>query len=205
MTTSYPRASGSNLRPSFQSKFPGMDRNPTEIEVLLNKIINHDDYAAFERLFNGMYGPLCQFCLRFVLVHEVAEELVSDVFYTIWKNRDRIEVSSPRSYLFTAVRNRGIDYLRKVRKNVSCSIDQASHLPSTLATSQEMLLENELSEKIEKGIAALPRQCRTIFTMSREQGLKYREIADELQISIKTVETQMGRALKHLHTAVAAD
>jgi RNA polymerase sigma-70 factor (ECF subfamily) len=184
------------------SVFPGTNNQSREIDALFLRVLDHDDYQAFHQLFSRMYNPLCQFCLKFVHVREVAEELVSDVFYTIWKNRERIEVTSPRSYLFTAVRNRGFDYLRKVKKTMLCDLAEARNLPGHYANSQEVMIEKELTETIEHSISTLPKQCRLIFELSREHGLKYREIASQLKISIKTVETQMGRALKHLRQAL---
>jgi RNA polymerase sigma-70 factor (family 1) len=180
-------------------QFPGIDLNSQRVEDLMERIIRSNDYSAFEMLFNTMYSPLCQFCLKFVRVREVAEELVSDVFYTIWKNRERIEVTSHRSYLFAAVRNRGFDYLRKAKRTSLCDLDEASHVAVDVPNSQEMMVESELNEFIRQQINSLPKQCRLIFQLSREQGLKYKEIATMLNISVKTVETQIGRALKHLH------
>jgi RNA polymerase sigma-70 factor (ECF subfamily) len=177
---------------------PGISAQGREIDVLLLRILNDNDYQAFHQLFAKMYNPLCQFCVKFVHVREVAEELVSDVFYTIWKNRARIEVTSPRSYLFTAVRNRGFDHLRKMKKVMLCNLEEATHIATQCSNSQEVMVETELSKTIEQSISTLPKQCRLIFELSREHGLKYREIASQLKISIKTVETQMGRALKHL-------
>lgn len=181
---------------------PGIISPGTEIDLLILRVLNHDDYDAFHQLFAKMYNPLCQFCVKFVHAREVAEELVSDVFYTIWKNRSRIEVTSPRSYLFTAVRNRGFDHLRKAKKVTLCNLDEATHVAAQCSNSQEAMMETELSKTIEHSISRLPKQCRLIFELSREHGLKYREIASQLKISIKTVETQMGRALKHLREAL---
>jgi len=183
--------------------FPGIGNAlPTDVESLMFRILREDDYPAFQLLFKKMYSPLCQFCLKFVQVREVAEELVSDVFFTIWKNRHRIIVASPKAYLFTAVRNRGYDYLRKVKRSVWCDLEEATNIASETADSQEMMIHHELSGQIDRSIAGLPRQCRLIFEMSRDHGLKYREIATMLNISVKTVETQMGRALKHLRQSL---
>ena len=184
------------------SHFPGIDLKSAAVDVLMDRIIRHNDYLAFEALFKKMYSPLCQFCLKFVQVREVAEELVSDVFFTIWKNRSQIEVTSHRSYLFTAVRNRGFDYLRKIKRNSFCDLEEASHIAVNSPNSQELLAERELNNHIQSSVAALPKQCRLIFELSRDHGLKYKEIAAKLNISIKTVETQMGRALKQLHEAL---
>ena len=181
--------------------FPGIHGSGS-LEDLLERVTRNSDYGAFEFLFNSMYPTLCEFCLKFVLVREVAEKLVSDVFHSIWQNRHRIVVSSARSYLFIAVRNRGFDYLRKAKRARWCDLEEASHIPVDLPDSHDIIAESELSQSIRRSVEALPRQCKTIFQMSRDQGLKYREIASVLNISIKTVETQMGRALKHLQQSI---
>lgn len=182
--------------------FPGIHGSLLAVDELMDRVTRHSDHTAFELLFNAMYPELCRFCLKFVLVREVAEELVSDVFHSIWQNRERIVVSSARAYLFIAVRNRGFDYLRKTKRATWCDLEEASHIPGDLPDSHDMLAESELSLSIRRSVEALPRQCKTIFQMSREQGLKYREIASVLNISIKTVETQMGRALRHLQQSI---
>ena len=182
--------------------FPGISTSGSW-EHLLDRVIRDNDPCAFESLFNMMYRPLCRFCLRIVRVREVAEEVVSDVFHTIWQNRDRIEVTSHRSYLYTAVRNRGLDYLRSLsRMTPFCDLQMASHVAVDLPDSHELITREELDALIRKSIAALPDQRQLIFRMSREDGLKYREIAQRLNISVKTVETQMGRALRHLNQSV---
>ena len=189
---------------SPQSKqFPGIrPRHEVDIEALIMRVIEHDDYYAFESLFKKMYNPLCQFCIKFVKSPEVSEELVSDVFYSIWKNRNRLIISSPKAYLFTSVRNKAFDHLRKVKKQIHCDIENATNIPSDTANSQEILVLRELTVSMEKSIARLPKQCRLIYELSRDQGLKYKEIASILQVSVKTVETQMGRALKHLRNSM---
>ncbi|WP_333820402.1 RNA polymerase sigma-70 factor [Ohtaekwangia sp.] len=179
-------------------QFPGNSFRHFDIDVLMERVLRENDYQAFQKLFNGMYTPLCLFCVKFVQVKEVAEELVSDVFYTIWKNRQQIEVTSPKAYLFTAVRNRAFDHLRKIRKTTWCNLEEATQVATEAANSQELLIQQEFNRHVERSVAKLPRQCRLIFEMSREHGFKYKEIASTLNISIKTVETQMSRALKHL-------
>jgi len=168
----------------------------------MDRIVRHDDYPAFQRLFRKMYAPLCQFCIKFVKAREVAEELVSDVLYNIWKNRSRLSMVSPKAYLFASVRNKGYDHLRKVRNTTWCDLEEAINLPAGVADSQDLLAYEELSITLEQSMARLPKQCRLIFSLSREEGLKYKEIAAQLNLSVKTVETQMGRALKHLRSAL---
>ena len=184
-------------------QFPGIEeRKESGIDSLIMRVIEHDDYFAFELLFKKMYNPLCQFCIKFVKSPEVAEELVSDVFYSIWKNRNRLIISSPKAYLFTSVRNKAFDHLRKVKKQIHCDLENATNIPADTANSQEILVLHELTATMEKSIARLPKQCRLIYELSRDQGLKYKEIAAMLEVSVKTVETQMGRALKHLRNSL---
>jgi RNA polymerase sigma-70 factor (ECF subfamily) len=184
-------------------QFPGIvNSQHTDVEGLMFRILRDSDYNAFQLLFKKMYGPLCQFCVKFVQVKEVAEELVSDVFYNIWKNRQRIVVTSPKAYLFTAVRNRGYDHLRRIKKSVWCDLEEATHIAADSTDSQDLLVHHELNRSLEQSIANLPKQCRLIFELSRDHGMKYKEIASMLNISIKTVETQMGRALKHLRQSL---
>ena len=195
-----------NLKSTYaeaEKAFPGNFRTvDLDTDTLIMRVIDDDDYDAFQLLFQRMYVPLCQFCIRFVRSPEVAEELVSDVFYTIWKNRSRLIVSSPKAYLFTSVRNKGFDHLRKIKKMVHCDLDKATHLPADVADSQELMVLKELTHHAEESIAKLPKQCRLVYELSRDQGLKYKEIATILQVSVKTVETQMGRALKHLRNSI---
>jgi RNA polymerase sigma-70 factor, ECF subfamily len=179
------------------SFFPGI-YSSASMEELMFRVLDEDDYTAFQFLFHKMYRPLCSFCEKFVGIREVAEEVVSDVFYTIWKNRHRITVTSPKSYLYTAVRNRAFDYLRGFNRTVCCELEHAAHLPSDNHTLHDALEHAELELQLNQGIGSLPRQCKIIFELSRDEGLKYKEIAEELSISIKTVEAQIGKALKHL-------
>ncbi|SKC87064.1 RNA polymerase sigma-70 factor [Ohtaekwangia koreensis] len=186
------------------SKFPGTSKDASDINLLMDRILQKNDYAAFQKLFTDMYPHLCVFCVKFVHVKEVAEELVSDVFYTIWKNREQITMTSPKAYLYTAVRNRAFDYLRKIKKTIWCDLDEITQLAAENIDSQELLIQQEFNSRVEKSVASLPRQCRLIFELSRDHGFKYKEIATKLNISIKTVETQMSRALKHLRGSLRA-
>jgi RNA polymerase sigma-70 factor (family 1) len=193
----------SNDGPGTDLKFPGMHpHKENDIEHLMLKVLQESDYNAFQSLFKKMYSPLCQFCVKFVHVREVAEELVSDVFYNIWKNRNRIIVTSPKAYLFTAVRNKGYDHLRKIKRSVWVDLEAATHIPADVTNSQDRMIHEELTSHLERSVSSLPKQCRLIFELSRDHGMKYKEIATMLNISIKTVETQMGRALKHLRQSL---
>ncbi len=173
------------------------------IDYLFKKFLHDDDYQAFEQLFLISYNPLRNFCKKIVHINEVAEELVSEVFFKIWNNRKVIVInSSPKSYLYAAVHNISLDHLRKEKRYVLTTLDMAFAIPSNLLDPQKGCEYDELQAKIEGAVAKLPRQCRQIFQLSREQGLRYNEIAEKLQLSVKTIETQMGRALKSLRKSL---
>jgi RNA polymerase sigma-70 factor (ECF subfamily) len=173
-------------------------------EQLFEQVVSTDDYKAFEFIFNKYYNFLCNYALKFVVSPDVAEEVVSDVFYKVWKNRKKIVIkTSFESYLFRAVKNQSLDFL-KSKANQNLSLDDVSPVYERKAdmTPEDTLMFQELEGGIEDAIESLPPKCKRIFKSSRFQGLKYAEIADKYGISVKTVETQMGRALSHLRNAV---
>lgn len=182
----------------------------SQLEMLFGKVVRDGDYVAFRELFTRNYRALCTHAMRVVKVREVAEEVVSDVFLKLWKNRAQIEVhTSFEAYMYRAVRNQALDYLKlkAYRSPERDSLDavQWSLMHADHFTPIEEFAFNELFTEVQMHISALPRQCQAIFRLSREEGLRYREIAERLQISIKTVETQMGRALKVLRERLPED
>jgi len=173
------------------------------LDELFAQVVHTDDYNAFEKIYNKTYQHLCSISSRMLKSHELAEEIVDDVFCTLWSNRKRILINSSfNAYLNTAVRNRSLDSIRKMKSEKSMDLENAADIACKQSVADEDLVFQELSLSIESAIATLPTQCRTIFLLSRDQGLMYKEIAERLHISIKTVDTQMGRALKQLRNLV---
>lgn len=185
-------------------KFYGPERTLSvdeSLDDLFQCVVHQDDYHAFELIFNRTYKGLCTLSARMVKSRELAEEIVDDVFCGFWTNRKKILISSSfNAYLTTSVRNRSLDCLRKRKADKNMALESAIDIPCKQDLALENMCFEELNTSVESAIASLPRQCRTIFLMSRDQGLMYKEIAELLQISIKTVDTQMGRALKHLRS-----
>ncbi|CAG5012537.1 hypothetical protein DYBT9275_05196 [Dyadobacter sp. CECT 9275] len=177
------------------------------LESLFGKVVTKGDYYAFRELFTHHYRSLCNYAMRVVVTREIAEEVVSDVFVKLWKNREQIEVhTSFQAYIYRAVRNQALDYLKlRVHRQyeresldaVQWNLTHADHFSPV-----EEMSFNEIYDHIEGCIKDLPRQCQLIFRLSREEGLRYRDIAEKLDISVKTVETQMSRALKVLRERV---
>ena len=194
-TTSSDRSGGPTLIP---------DRNLRATDKqLLQKVISHNDYKAFECLFSRYYDVLCIQVKGIISCEHRAEEIVSDVFVKMWKNRDRITISSSlKAYLYTAVKNQAIDYLRKQEKRRKVNGTQNPNVPSNYISPEERIFYEETRGIIQEAIDALPPQGKYIFRLSREKGLKYKEIAEMLNISIKTVETHMRRSLIFLRHEV---
>lgn len=162
------------------------------------------DYTAFENIFKKNYRGLCAYSNRLVMSPQLAEEIVDDVFFSLWKNREKIEINTSfQAYLIASVRNRSLDSLRRLKHEKRQSVlEQAEALPCKQSIAYETMMLEELNGRIHAAVRILPTQCRIIFQMSREEDLKYKDIAQRLNISIKTVDTQIGRALKHLRKVV---
>jgi len=155
--------------------------------------------TKFEQLFRELFKPLSHFALKYVGDWDEAKGLVHEVFVAVWEKFDSLPPDTQyRSYLYTAVRNRCLNYIRD--KKTHLSFDK---VPENLLVEQQTTLEtSELEREIEMAIQSLPEKCRMIFELNRLEGLKYAQIAEKLGISIKTVEAQMSKALgimkKHL-------
>jgi RNA polymerase sigma-70 factor (ECF subfamily) len=163
-----------------------------------------DTDARFDALVRGHYARLCNFALRLLGSSDVVEDIVQDVFLAIWKQRATFRYDDPLPYLYKAVRNRAVMHARRqgVRHRWQEREEAAGQPPCIDDTATEVEC-TDLAREMARAIDALPERCRLVFTMSREQELSYGEIARLLGISVKTVETQMGRALKTLRNQLA--
>ncbi len=166
--------------------------------------IRAGDGPAFEALFHAYHAPLCAFAYRLVGVRDLAEEIVQEVFLYVWERRETWDVrTSVKSYLFTAVRNAAMSYLRHERVVRQREAETVDLFVRPAAAADGRVRTAELVAAVQRAVGRLPERCRLIFTLHREQGLTYSEIAEVLEISPKTVEVQMGRALKALRKALA--
>lgn len=151
----------------------------------------------FEQVFKSHFKALHAYACTILKEEAMAEEVVQQVFFKLWEKKDQVEITqSLKAYLYRSVYNECLNYLKhqKVKQ---------THKSHTVYTTQEgaenvsgRLQAKELEGKIAEALNQLPEQCRTIFQMSRFEELKYREIADRLNLSVKTIENQMGKALK---------
>lgn len=160
----------------------------------------------FAELFRNHYAELCAFAYRFVASHAVAEDLVQDLFVAVWADAERWPEDDDTIHLllYTATRNRALNHLKGRRVRERYAERTAAETPDFVdATADDEVVHRELQQALNDAIASLPPSARQIFLLSREEGLTYREIAERLEISVKTVETQMSRSLKKLRDHLA--
>lgn len=164
----------------------------------LNTRIRTDGKAALKELFEEHYRNVCAAIHRLVGERGVTEDLAQQVFIRFWEKRDQIEINtSPGAYLHRMAINEALAWLRSKKNRQPEEITPATSFPPS-ADGEEVMLHNELNEQIHAAIETLPPRCRTVFQLSRFEELSYQEIADRMEISIKTVEHQMGKALRVL-------
>jgi len=160
--------------------------------------IKQSDKKSFESLFRAYYAPLCQFSRKYVKDKDDCEEIVQGFFLKLWDKREELDINlSVKNYLFSSIRNRCLNHIKHEKIKLEYQSEILKN-PDRQIDTTNFIMEVDLIDRIDQSIAALPARRREIFVLSREHGLKYREIADQLGISIKTVETQMGQALKEL-------
>jgi RNA polymerase sigma-70 factor, ECF subfamily len=164
----------------------------------ITRRIRNGDAGQFESLFRSSYVSLVRYAKTLIKDHDTAEEIVQDLFFRIWQDKEKLNIeSSLNGYLYRSVHNRCIHYIEHnkvvVRHAEEMSYHQSSESPENPS---DIINYKELQEKIARILERLPERCGKIFAMSRFEGLKYNEIATKLSVSIKTVEANMGRALK---------
>jgi RNA polymerase sigma-70 factor (family 1) len=178
------------------------------IQYLQQRIAQFDDQHAYRLLFTELYPYLYPFAKALVKAKEPAEEVVSDVFIKIWEKRGELDkIDNLKVYLYVATRHLALNYLDKQRRNATNSLDQfqTPELISIGVDPEQLLITADMMVLLRKAIDQLPPKCRIIFKLVKEDGLKYREVAEVLNISIKTVENQLAIALQKLGSAVNFD
>ena len=164
--------------------------------------IKKDDHSAYEMIFRAYYRPMTAYAFRFMGDISDSESIVQDVFLRLWQKRKELMItSSLQNYLFKSVKNQCVNQIehQKIKTGyqtmvIKNEVDRTEY--------SEFFLEFDLIKKIETAIDALPLKRQEIFRLAREEGLKYREIAERLNLSVKTVEAQMSLAFKQLRVSL---
>lgn len=174
----------------------------TSEEQQLTDGLRLGDEAAFDALFKQWYDPLVRYAFGFTNGDlDDAEELVQGAFAKLWSQRETLEFQhAVKPYLYRMVHNQALNRLREQRTHERYTAFQTRHMAAEVEPPKD---DPELGQRILNVLEALPAQCRHVFELSRFEALKYREIAEQLGISIKTVETHMGKALRLLRQELA--
>ena len=166
--------------------------------VLIDRIIQGDK-TAFELLFRFYYPGLTVYARQFVADAEQAEEIVQDFFVRFWEKHQSVRPSaSLKSYFFSSVKNSSLNLLKHQKVKDEYMLEMKALTKEHLLYNQDLYIASELQEKITSAVNLLPERCREIFVLSRINGMKNEEIAQQLDISKRTVETQISKALKIL-------
>lgn len=166
--------------------------------------------GSFEQLFRNHYAFVCQVIHKYILDRTKVEDIAQELFAELWNKREHILIhTSTSAYLRRMAVSRALNYIRDTKKHTWDELDQtAEHfndMASASATALEMLEEHDLQRRLKAALDKLPEKCRIVFLMSRYDELSYAEISQQLDISVKTVENQIGKALKLLRGYLAGD
>ncbi|HZK63354.1 MAG TPA: RNA polymerase sigma-70 factor [Puia sp.] len=180
--------------------------DPSRYPGLLQEIATGNE-LAFRQLYGYFYMRLFHFARSMVKTKEAAEEIIEDVYIRIWQQKENIRaIQNLKVYLYTAVKNTSLNYLsKKARESITEPFDHIHIEFSEGADPEQLLITSEMYNKIRKAVEALPPRCRMIFKLIREDGLKYKEVSEILNISVNTIDAQMAIAVSRIATALTAD
>jgi len=177
------------------------------LRELIVSIAYNDDTAAYKKLFLLYHKRLLNFSITITHSKQSAEEVVSDVFMKLWSNRNLLpSIENFHLYIYIATKNFSINSVLKEKKRESFSLDEAAvDTQNMYCNPEELMITTEMQKRIQSAIKALPPKCQLIFKLIREDGLKYKEVAELLNLSLKTIENQMTIALKKISESIRFD
>ncbi len=174
-----------------------------KIRELQLQIARCESEQAFAALFRLLYDRLLRFCIQYVDSREAAEEIVSDVFVKLWNRRLELEtVANLEVYLFVAVKNHSLNYLEQFSTFRIAPLDDGLAQLSAPTDPEKEMEWKEMHHRLDQEVSRLPDQCRKVFRLIRDEGFRYKDVAVILNISPRTVETQLFRAIRRLNEAI---
>jgi RNA polymerase sigma-70 factor (ECF subfamily) len=180
--------------------------DPKHIRSLQERIALYEDMQAYHTLYDLFFNNLHRFCFSFVKSSEAAEEIVSDVFIKLWQIRNKLpEIENLKVYLYQIAKNFCLNYITRHFKNpVSSLHDIDIEAVISLDNPEELCISADIINTIQQAIRQLPPQCRLIFQMVKEDGMRYKEVAEILHISALTVRNQVAIAIHKIAETLPA-
>lgn len=171
-----------------------------DIAILINSMAIHNCDASYNRLFKLLFNPLTRFAMCFLKSKSLAEEVASDVMFMLWqKRKDLIFIINVRSYAFIAAKNLSLYIIKRNNNKEFISIDDMDvNIKFDVLTPEQLLISSELRKKLETAINTLPPKGKLVFKLIKEEGFSYKEVAETLNISIKTVDAHLVASIKKL-------
>lgn len=176
----------------------------TDLQI---RIARNEDHKAYKELFTSLYTYLLHFAFTLVKMKQPAEEIVSDVFIKIWQKRKELEkIENLKVYLYIATKNTALNYIEKQKRTATDNIDKfTNQFKSIYFDPEQLMITADMVSLIYEAIENLPVRCKMIFKLVKEDNLKYKEVAEILNISEKTVENQLAIALRKIAVAISFD
>ncbi len=177
-----------------------MSMKHPELMALVSEMAAFNSESAYKKVFNLLFLPVRKFSYSIVKSWELAEEIASDVLFMLWQQRARlVEVKNVKYYAFVAARNGALNALKKQTGKETVSLDDIDvDVQLEMSSPEAIFIQGELKSKMEDAIASLPKQCKLVFKLIKEEGFSYKEVADMLGISPKTVDAHLVNAMKKL-------
>lgn len=170
-----------------------------EVIKLLKEIQKHDSEQAFRSLYHAYYDRFFRIAFYYLQRNEWAQEVTLDVFAGLWNNRKHQPLPEDfNKYSYTLVRNAALNYLEKEQRRETSSIENIPEIPSSVSSPEERMMDEELFCIYENSLNELPERCREIFIKVREEKQSYAAVAEQLNISPKTVDAQLQKAVTRL-------
>ncbi|WP_177181210.1 sigma-70 family RNA polymerase sigma factor [Parapedobacter koreensis] len=180
---------------------------PAELKALVDEMAASNSESAYRQVFDQLFLPIRKFSYGIVKSWEAAEEIASDVLFMLWQQRERLaEVNNIQYYAYVAARNQALNLLkRQIGREIISLNDVEVDIRLVALSPEAIFLQGELRDKLEGAIASLPKQCKLVFKLIKEDGFSYKEVADMLGVSPKTVDAHLVNAMKKLATILKAE
>ena len=175
-----------------------------ELRLLVFDISKNQSEASYKKLFCLLYNPLFRFSLPMVKSRELADEVASDVLIKLWQKReDLMYIENIQVYALVIARNLSLNAIKKNTRSLIIPLnDRSTEINHDILTPEEILINSQDKNKIEKSVEGLPTRCKLVFKLIKEEGLSYKEVAEVLNISVKTVDAHLVTAMKKLTSAL---